>query len=192
MRLQKESGNGTARAKDLSSIGKKDLLFDEYCAKWRNMVLSTFPGPKLDLPLDYALAEGSINKKDSVKYSCDAFRPSRLSYLRVLRFEGAGFNVFNSIALPKLEYDMPILGIDIVSLPGGNLCSIDYQPSYSESQYFTRPIYSDAKVNLSKWSRVFPPGGEFMPSAAKYFSPHAVWTRFPHDEGNSLFFLLTQ
>lgn len=30
-----------------------------------------------------------------------------------------------------------------------------------------------------------------MPAAAKYFSPQAVWTRFPHSDGNSLFFLIT-
>ncbi|RYH12564.1 hypothetical protein EON65_37950 [archaeon] len=75
---------------------------------------------------------------------------------------------------------------------GGNLCSIDYQPSNADPQYFTKPLYSESKTSLSKWSRVLPPGGEFMPSAAKYFSPQAVWTRFPHAEGNSLFFLITQ
>lgn len=99
----------------------KDQVFGDYCNQWRSKVLKTFTTSdlqKVPLPADYAAAQGSINKKDAVQYDCDAYQSSQLSYLRILRFEGAGFNVFNCVALPKLIYDLPILGIDIVSLPG--------------------------------------------------------------------------
>jgi hypothetical protein len=43
-----------------------------------------------------------------------------------------------------------------------------------------------------KWQKVFPPGGDFMPAAAEFFSPLAVWTRFSHQDSNALFFLITQ
>ncbi|RYH12565.1 hypothetical protein EON65_37955 [archaeon] len=106
-------------SKDVTTLGKKDYVFSEYCTQWRSKVLAAFPDmQQIQLPADYAFAEGSINKKDLVQYRCDAYQAPKLSYLRILRFEGSGFNVFNCVALPELAYDLPILGIDIVSLPG--------------------------------------------------------------------------
>lgn len=38
--------------------------------------------------------------------------------LRQLSFTGGGYDVLNVIALPRMNTSLPILGIDVVSLPG--------------------------------------------------------------------------
>ncbi len=72
----------------------------------------------IEMPEDYADAYGAINRKDPVSFKCEAYAGQKLAYIRSLRFEGAGFNVFNFVALPSVCYDLAILGIDLVSLPG--------------------------------------------------------------------------
>jgi hypothetical protein len=42
-----------------------------------------------------------------------------LKYLRKVELSGGGFNVFNFVIFPDLDVvDLPIFGLDIISLPG--------------------------------------------------------------------------
>lgn len=70
---------------------------------------------------------------------------------------------------------------------GGNLCSIDYQPARLDSNRFSQPLYHSARHRLAKWTHVFPLGGAIPPNAQQFFSPIALWTRFPHSNAEELF-----
>jgi Ferredoxin-dependent bilin reductase len=91
--------------------------YEDWCAS----TLQTLDndGEKLmPIAIDKALSQctGTIGKND-VTYRASAFRSKSLRYLRVVSFVGEGYDVFNLLAVPKSGVDLPILGIDIVSLP---------------------------------------------------------------------------
>ena len=42
-----------------------------------------------------------------------------MKYIRKVELKGGGFNVFNFVIFPDLDVvDLPIFGVDIISLPG--------------------------------------------------------------------------
>eukprot|EP01039_Chlorochromonas_danica_P001572 gene1571-1717_t len=158
-----------------------------YIPQWEAMIASTFsPLAKISVPEEFANREGVLNK-GLVKIQLQSYQCQKLACLRTICFEGAGFQVFNLIAVPRIQYDLPIFGVDVVSLPGGNLCSIDYQPARLDSIPFAQPLYSSARLRLAKWSHAFPHGGTIPPNAQQFFSPIALWTRFPHSNAEELF-----
>ena len=56
---------------------------------------------------------GSLN----VAFSSKAWESKSLRYIRCISFVGEGYDVFNFMAVPRAGYAIPILGIDVVSLP---------------------------------------------------------------------------
>lgn len=89
-----------------------------YIPQWEAMIASTFsPFTKISIPAEFASREGVLNK-GLVKIQLRSYQCQKLSCLRTICFEGAGFHVFNLIAVPEIQYDLPIFGVDIVSLPG--------------------------------------------------------------------------
>lgn len=56
---------------------------------------------------------GSLN----VAFSSKAWESKSLRYIRLISFVGEGYDVFNFMAVPRAGSAIPILGIDVVSLP---------------------------------------------------------------------------
>lgn len=75
----------------------------------------------VSLPKDLSYAEGFLCRDQIVKFSADAFTSSKLQYLRRVYFSGSGYDVFNIVAIPRSNINIPILGIDIVILPGKSM-----------------------------------------------------------------------
>jgi VanZ family protein len=50
--------------------------------------------------------------------SVTAYRGHKIDYARLVRISGAGFNVFNFVALPNPAYDLPVFGVDVVVMAG--------------------------------------------------------------------------
>lgn len=80
---------------------------------------------KLDMFTPVKLSEqfssisSSIGKKTTVTCSCEAFiGRDHIRYLRIIQFLGANCSVLNILGLPYVSNNLPILGIDIVKLPG--------------------------------------------------------------------------
>lgn len=78
------------------------------------------PLKKVSLPSDYEEAEGTLGKEQIVRYSCTAFHGTQqIDYFRAVSFHGLNFHVLNMLVIPNLKTaDQPLLGIDIVTLPG--------------------------------------------------------------------------
>ena len=54
-----------------------------------------------------------------LQFSATAYNSSTLKYLRKVELSGGGFDVFNFVIFPDLDIvDLPIFGVDIISLPG--------------------------------------------------------------------------
>ena len=123
-----------------------------------------------DIPSDYVNKAGKLGNK-TVDFQCTLLEGSYFSKVRLVTFKGsAGFNVFNLLVLPNLNINreiiqlpLPILGVDIVVLPGSILASIDFQPSNNLSLVYFGPFYSNISKIYNKWKDYLPPGSELSP-----------------------------
>ncbi|KAL3932942.1 MAG: hypothetical protein SGBAC_010615 [Bacillariaceae sp.] len=96
-----------------------------------------------------------------------------------------GIQVLNFIIVPSAQTDLPVLGIDLVGLPGGkNLLLLDAQPMVDPNphqenwkEWYAEHVDGDAPV--------FSWGGDFPQPVQQYVSPYALWTRLqPPEEGS--------
>mmetsp|Transcript_507 Transcript_507/g.837 ORF Transcript_507/g.837 Transcript_507/m.837 type:complete len:334 (-) Transcript_507:98-1099(-) len=93
-----------------------------------------------------------------------------------------GIQVLNFIIVPSAQTDLPVLGIDLVRLPGGkDLILLDAQPMvdpnpYQENWKEWYAEHVDGDVPVFSW------GGDFPPPVQQYVSPYALWTRLQSPE----------
>lgn len=73
----------------------------------------------------------------NMKFSNDIFRNVRMTY-----FDGGdGVQVYNSLFYPSYEYDLPLLGIDLISLGRKRvLAVVDFQPLHPTEEYSNKYI----------------------------------------------------
>jgi hypothetical protein len=109
-----------------------------------------------------------------------------------------GIQVLNLVVFPSDTSDLPVLGIDLVSLPGDkHLLLLDAQPMALPNQYeenwkewhakyvraTTGGDNGDAGDGDPEKDTVFPWGGDIPAPVAKYVSKYALWTRLVGKEG---------
>lgn len=70
-------------------------------------------------------------------FSNDKFRKVRLTYFDA----GDAVQVFNSLWYPRYEYDVPLFGVDLISLNKNRVLSVvDYQPLHPTKEYSAKYI----------------------------------------------------
>ncbi len=138
--------------------------------------LSPYP-----IPEGFERKEGVMGKgkrQENVLTTSHAFKSKKLRQIRAAHVQGGNsLQVLNFVIFPKLNYDLPFFGGDLVTLPGGHLIAIDMQPLFRDDPaYQTKytepimPIFEKHRANL-EW------GGEFPEEAQQFFSPAFLWTR---------------
>ncbi len=110
-------------------------------------------------------------------YRCPQFRKIRYTYID----GGDTIQVFNSVIYPHHTYDIPLLGIDLLSFnQRKNLVVIDFQPLFRDDDYQARYIepmkpiyesYDDLAQNL---------GMKFY-DANRYFSKYLIFAKADAD-----------
>jgi phycoerythrobilin:ferredoxin oxidoreductase len=102
---------------------------------------------------------------------------SKLRQIRAAHVQGgSALQVLNFVIFPRLNYDLPFFGADLVSLPGGHLIAIDMQPLFQTEDYRRR--YSDPVLPIFEdYQKRLPWGGDFPEEAQPFFSPAFLWTR---------------
>ena len=98
-----------------------------------------------------------------------------------------GIQVLNFVVLPSASTTLPVLGIDLVSLPGGrHLLLLDAQPMVSASSSAVE--WEDhwqgwyEKHVVANNNGKFPWGGDFPEPVQQYVSKHSLWTRLQEVE----------
>lgn len=108
--------------------------------------------------------EGKFGNK-TIEFTCNAYKGKLLSPVRLVTFRGAGFDVYNLLVMPNKdsgsEFPVPILGVDIVVLPGSVIAALDYQPVNLHPDRFDGPFYKQLRDIHRKWSSQIPSGGSF-------------------------------
>ena len=93
----------------------------------------------------------------------------------------SGIQVLNLVVIPSDTTSLPVLGIDLVSLPGNrHLLLLDAQPMIQPNPY---------EDNWAEWysTRIannpdFPWGGDFPEPVQQYVSKYALWSRLQDSE----------
>jgi phycoerythrobilin:ferredoxin oxidoreductase len=116
-------------------------------------------------------------KQETVITTSHAWRSSKLRQIRASHVcGGASLQVLNFVIFPKLEYELPFFGADLVTLPGGHLIAIDMQPLFHDDGY--RQQYSEPILPIFRsYQADLPWGGDFPDEAKTFFSPAFLWTR---------------
>lgn len=106
------------------------------------------------------------------------FQSSKLRQIRAAHVQGGdALQVLNFVIFPRLEYDLPFFGADLVTLPGGHLIAIDMQPLFRDDPAY-RTKYADPVMPTFQHYQAFLPwGGDFPEEAQPFFSPAFLWTR---------------
>ncbi len=124
---------------------------------------------------------GKGKRQAEVLTTSYAFQSPKLRQIRAAHVQGGqALQVLNFVIFPRLNYDLPFFGGDLVTLPGGHLIALDMQPLFQDEAYQTKyttpilPIFDIYKAEL-EW------GGDFPDEAQAFFSPAFLWTRPSED-----------
>jgi phycoerythrobilin:ferredoxin oxidoreductase len=146
---------------------------------------------RLDLQ-SYPIPEGFESKsalvgkgkhQEEVLTTSTAFQSAKLRQIRAAHVQGGqALQVLNFVIFPRLNYDLPFFGGDLVTLPGGHLIALDMQPLFRDDaayqEKYTQPILPIFK----SYQQHLPWGGDFPEEARPFFSPAFLWTR-PQENG---------
>ena len=153
--------------------------------------LSQFPLEPYPIPinfLDNDVSLGTSNKPLQVKTSTWACSTKKIRQARVACVQAKNVaSVFNLVIAPLPEFDLPFLGVDLVTLPTGHLLALDLQPALKYDLQHTGKVWDQLLPIYQKWKDFLPDGGPIPKDADRYFSPGFLWTRIPiGDSGDKL------
>merc|ERR1711871_1685593 len=134
------------------------------------------------LPSEMSLRISEIKpaKIGNLEFEGGPFRKIRVTYFDA----GDGVQVYNTLWYPRYEYDLPLLGVDLISLGLKRVLSvIDFQPLHPTAEYsekyidWLKPIrdkYPDLQGVLS---------GKIYEDTS-FFSKQMLFGRFPDEKKN--------
>ncbi|MFN3362287.1 MAG: phycoerythrobilin:ferredoxin oxidoreductase [Pseudanabaenaceae cyanobacterium] len=114
----------------------------------------------------------------TVKTTSYALQTDKLRQIRAAHVEGgSNLQVLNFVIFPRLAYDLPFFGADLVTLPGGHLIAIDMQPLFRDDPAYQAKYTEPVLAIHQRYQALLPWGGDFPAEAACFFSPAFLWTR---------------
>ncbi len=121
---------------------------------------------------------GKGKREVTVSTTSHGYCSPKLRQIRAAHVQaGDSLQVLNFVIFPRLEYDLPFFGGDLVTLPGGHLIAIDMQPLFRDSRDY-QARYSDPIMPMfERYQQDLPWGGDFPEEAQPFFSPAFLWTR---------------
>jgi len=117
---------------------KRELVYMPMLAKQLE-VMAQLGMVEEPLPESFAYRTSTVKpaRIGNVCFHNDRFRKVRLTYFDA----GDSVQVFNALWYPKFEYDMPMLGIDLISLGKGRVLTVvDFQPLHPTADYHAKHI----------------------------------------------------
>ena len=121
---------------------------------------------------------GKGKHQNEVLTTSYGYQSAKLRQIRAAHVQGGdSLQVLNFVIFPRLNYDLPFFGADLVTLPGGHLIALDMQPLFRDDPVYQAkytqpilPIFESHQQHLT-W------GGDFPEEARPFFSPAFLWTR---------------
>ena len=129
------------------------------------------------LPAELADAEGSW-KGERVLLRTRTYAGDRIRLARFATVSGGGLDIGNLLVLARDDLALPILGADLVALGargGGAMLAADLSPVLPPGPGRDAQLAPLAAA-VAPYADL-PPGGELPGWCARWFSPHALYTR---------------
>lgn len=107
-----------------------------------------------------------------------AVQSPKLRQIRAAHVQGGqALQVLNFVIFPRLNYDLPFFGADLVTLPGGHLIALDMQPLFRDDPTYQAKYTQPILPIFQAYQPHLPWGGDFPAEAQPFFSPAFLWTR---------------
>ncbi|MGD1859535.1 MAG: phycoerythrobilin:ferredoxin oxidoreductase [Leptolyngbyaceae cyanobacterium] len=121
---------------------------------------------------------GKGKRQVTVLTTSHAYQSPKLRQIRAAHVQGGGaFQVLNFVIFPRLSYDLPFFGADLVTLPGGHLIALDMQPLFRDDASYQAKYTEPILPIFKSFQAHLPWGGDFPAEAQPFFSPAFLWTR---------------
>lgn len=136
------------------------------------------------LPIDPALSRAEGVWRDApATIETRAYAGDALRYARFVTLVGNGLEIGNVLCLGAAETALPIFGADLVArlAPGENarwltMLAADLSPTHSDVATSDRQL-AGLGGRLAPLREALPPAGELPEWCARWFSPHAIFSR---------------
>jgi phycoerythrobilin:ferredoxin oxidoreductase len=121
---------------------------------------------------------GKGNHQNEVLTTSYGYQSAKLRQIRAAHVQGgSSLQVLNFVIFPRLNYDLPFFGADLVTLPGGHLIALDMQPLFRDSPEYQAKYTQPILPIFDSYQPHLPWGGDFPEEASQFFSPAFLWTR---------------
>jgi phycoerythrobilin:ferredoxin oxidoreductase len=126
---------------------------------------------------------GKGKHENEVVTTSYAYQSTKLRQIRAAHVQGgASLQVLNFVIFPRLNYDLPFFGADLVTLPGGHLIALDMQPLFRDRPEYQAKYTQPILPIFESYQPHLPWGGDFPEEASQFFSPAFLWTRPQENE----------
>ena len=121
---------------------------------------------------------GKGKHQGTVATTSYGYQSPKLRQIRAAHVQGGNaLQVLNFVIFPRLDYDLPFLGADLVTLPGGHLIALDMQPLFRDNAEYQAKYTQPILPIFESFQAHLPWGGDFPEEAQPFFSPAFLWTR---------------
>ncbi|WP_055073892.1 phycoerythrobilin:ferredoxin oxidoreductase [Pseudanabaena sp. 'Roaring Creek'] len=138
------------------------------------------------IPVGFASKSAIVGKgkhENEVVTTSYGYQSSKLRQIRAAHVQGgSSLQVLNFVIFPRLNYDLPFFGADLVTLPGGHLIALDMQPLFRDHHDYQAKYTKPILPIFETYQPHLPWGGDFPEEASQFFSPAFLWTRPQQDE----------
>ena len=143
--------------------------------------LSSYPIPE-GYESKHAIT-GKGKRQAEVLTTSYAYQSPKLRQIRAAHVQGGqALQVLNFVIFPRLNYDLPFFGGDLVTLPGGHLIALDMQPLFRDEESYQEKYTKPILPIFDKYKDELEWGGDFPEEATAFFSPAFLWTRPSENE----------
>lgn len=121
---------------------------------------------------------GKGKQQGDVLTTSYAYQSAKLRQIRAAHVQGGrSLQVLNFVIMPRLHYDLPFFGADLVTLPGGHLIALDVQPLFRDDPAYQAKYTQPVMPLFEAHQPHLPWGGDIPDEAQPFFSPAFLWTR---------------
>ena len=129
----------------------------------------------IDPELEFQISQRGKNPAmiESWCYQCPQFRKIRYTYINAVETA----QIFNSVLYPSYEYDLPLLGVDLLAFGKKKiLVVLDFQPLFRDEDYLEKYIEPIAPIR-AKYNELAQDLEMKFYDANQYFSPYLLFAK---------------
>ena len=137
------------------------------------------------IPSEYSYKESTYgSRKNNINaILCTwAGKNERINFCRSVCINSPSYCVLNFLIIPKSQYNIPLLGIDFVSLPNYHLIVLDFQPSLHISKQFDKNLLKELFSIKDEFHQTVPMAAKMSEQISQFFSPGVIWSKLPKEE----------